>query len=179
MAKNFKLIGSLLLFILSLSVPAPSFGIDKESCIVQTAEQFLDVREATGKNDGPEVEMFLKSVGLGKGYSWCAAFVHYVLDQCGVKNTINAWSPTAHNAKNLVYWNGRQYSTPMPGDVFTIWSYSRKRIAHTGFVHSQTSDRFYTSIEGNTNDGGSFNGDGVYKRRRSYKQTYSITRWTK
>lgn len=179
MAKNFSFIGCLLLFVLSLFVPAPSLGLDQESCIVQTAEQYLDVREATGKNDGPEVEMFLKSVGLGKGYSWCAAFVHFVLDQCGIKNTINAWSPTAHNPKNIIYAKSKHYASVQPGDVFTIWSYSKKRIAHTGFVHSPACDRFYTSIEGNTNDGGSFNGDGVYKRRRSYKQTYSITRWIK
>lgn len=178
MAKNFKPIRCLLLFVLSLFIPSPSSGVDQDVCIVQSAEQYLYVREATGKNDGHEVEMFLKSVGLGKGYSWCAAFVHYILDQCGVNNTINAWSPTAHNPKNIIYSQGKKYSSTRPGDVFTIWSYSKKRIGHTGFVHSPYCERFYTTIEGNTNDGGSFNGDGVYKRRRSFKQTYSISRWT-
>lgn len=168
----------LFLFILSLSFCAPAPALAGGDCVVSCAEEFLHVREATGKNDGKEVEMFLASVGLSKGYSWCAAFVHFILKQCGIANTINAWSPTAHNARNLIYSEGKHHKEPLPGDVFTIWSVSLKRIGHTGFVHSRACERFYISIEGNTNDGGSFNGDGVYKRRRSFKQTYSISRWT-
>lgn len=63
------------------------------------------------------------------------------------------------------------------GDVFTIWNIKLKRIAHTGFFHRQINSTIYETVEGNTNDGGSREGDGVYKRRRSIHSTHSITRW--
>ena len=46
-----------------------------QSCIAETYTSQIGVREATGRNDGKQVELYLKSVGLGKGYAWCAAFV--------------------------------------------------------------------------------------------------------
>jgi len=33
----------------------------------------LNIRELTGKNDGPQVEAFLRSVDRKKGDAWCAA----------------------------------------------------------------------------------------------------------
>lgn len=41
----------------------------------------LRVREKTGKNDGVEVEMYLRSIGLGKGYAWCVAGQYWCEDQ--------------------------------------------------------------------------------------------------
>ncbi|MBM3449786.1 MAG: hypothetical protein FJX78_02155 [Armatimonadetes bacterium] len=34
------------------------------------------VREVGGPNQGPQVNEYLKSVGLGPGARWCAAFVY-------------------------------------------------------------------------------------------------------
>lgn len=137
----------------------------------------MGVREATGKNDGKAVEMYLRSVGLSKGYAWCAAFVHWCLDSAGVKNNITAWSPSAHNLKNII-WNGKQLlKSPLPGDVFTLYYPSLKRVGHTGFYHRTINSSIYESIEGNTNAFGSREGDGVYKKKRSFNATYSITRW--
>ncbi|HEY0843712.1 CHAP domain-containing protein [Methylotenera sp.] len=137
------------------------------------------MREATGNNDGAEVERYLMTVGLGKGYAWCAAFVHWALSACGVPNNITAWSPTAHNAKNVVYHRGMLHKDIKAADVFTIYSNGKKRISHTGFVHKYTGNGYYVSVEGNTNSGGSHDGDGVYRRIRSLSNTYSITRWIK
>jgi len=44
--------------------------------LCDTLQKQLYVREATGNNDGVEVERYLKSVGLIKGYSWCAAYTY-------------------------------------------------------------------------------------------------------
>jgi hypothetical protein len=121
--------------------------------------------------------MYLKYVGHKRGAPWCAAFVAWVLGQCGVKHTITAWSPTAHNSKNVIYTGGYMYREVKPCDVFTIYYQSKGRIGHTGFWYARVSGRFYDSVEGNTNEGGSREGDGVYMRRRSYRATYSITRW--
>ena len=51
---------------------------------LDTAKSYDYVVELTGRNDGKEVEMFLKSVGRNKGDSWCAAFVSYCLTVSGV-----------------------------------------------------------------------------------------------
>ena len=137
----------------------------------------VGVREATGNNDGPEVEMWLRHAKVPKGSPYCAAFVHFYLDACGVPNTITAWSPTAEN-KNALCWKlGRLLREPQQADVFTIWNVARGRIAHTGFYVRRINHSFFETIEGNTNPGGSRDGDGVYRRKRSYRQTYSISSW--
>jgi hypothetical protein len=137
----------------------------------------IGVREATGKNDGAQVEKYLKAVNLGKGYAWCAAFVRWSFDQVHVKTTITAWSPTAHNAKNVCYFKGKLLKEPRAGDVFTIYYASMKRIGHTGFYDSRQNQSIFRSVEGNTNGEGSREGDGVYAKYRSYKSVHSITRW--
>lgn len=51
---------------------------------LDTAKSYDYVVERTGRNDGKEVEMFLKSVGRTKGDAWCSAFVSYCLTVSGV-----------------------------------------------------------------------------------------------
>lgn len=158
-----------------VEAPASSLKLEKLQ-LVYTAQ--IGVREATGKNDGVQVEKYLRSVNLGKGYAWCAAFVHWCLVQAGYTNSITAWSPTAHNSKNVIYAEQRWYGSPRPGDVGTLYYPRLKRIAHTFFWDGRLNDKIYRSVEGNTNGAGSREGDGVYRKYRSYRATHSITRWT-
>lgn len=137
----------------------------------------IGVREATGNNDGKAVEMYLRATGLGKGFSWCAAFVRWTFDSARVKTSITAWSPTAHNDKNIVWFQRVMKKEPLSGDVFTLWFASKKRIAHTGFVDRRINGSVVQTVEGNTNDAGSREGDGVYMKKRSINSLYSITRW--
>lgn len=152
-------------------------GMDIRATVQRVYLSQVGVREKTGNNDGRAVEMYLRSVGLGKGYSWCAAFVHWSLDSGGLRNPITAWSPTAHNPTNPVWFQQKLKKEPLPGDVFTIWFASKKRIAHTGFFNRRINNSVFETVEGNTSEEGSREGDGVYKRRRSLNATYSITRW--
>jgi hypothetical protein len=147
------------------------------SCVINAITKEVGVKEKTGNNDGKRVEFYLHSVGLTKGASWCAAFVHCWLTHCGVANTITAWSPTAHNPNNICYFKGKTVKTPEPADVFTLYSITKRRIHHTGFFVRKINSHIYETIEGNTNNDGSANGDGVYRRKRSFHQTYSITSW--
>ena len=160
-----------MLFCCSYSECLSQISIDK------TYYSQVGVREATGKNDGKEVEMYLKSVKLGKGFPWCAAFVKWCFDQCGVKTTINAMALSAHRKDNLVYYKGSKIETPLPGDVFTLYYPNLGRIGHTGFFDKDVNGTIYRSVEGNTNGAGSREGNGVYVKYRSYKATYSISRW--
>ncbi|WP_109301013.1 CHAP domain-containing protein [Aquimarina sp. AU474] len=157
-----------------------NFGYAIQStCVKETYDDEIGVREATGNNDGKDVEKYLKSVDLGKGNAWCAAFVHWVFEQCGVENSINAWSPTAENKKNFV-WNKKQwYKKPKSGDVFCLYYSSKRRIGHTGFFDLMINSKIYQTVEGNTDATGGSEGDGVYRRKRSINSTYSISRWLK
>ena len=137
----------------------------------------VGVREATGKNDGPEVEMYLRVVNLGKGYSWCSAFVAWSLNEAEIPHRINAWSPTAENRSNIVYKAKRFISEPEPGDVFTIWYNNLNRIGHTGFYHDRQNESIIVTVEGNTNAQGSREGNGVWKKYRPLKSIHSISRW--
>lgn len=137
----------------------------------------IGVREATGKNDGPEVEMYLNHVGKSKGLAWCSAFVAWCLSEAEIKHTVNAWSPTSENRRSFVYRNQSFSKEPAPGDVFTIFYPRLKRVGHTGFYHANQNDFIIITVEGNTNEAGSREGDGVYKKYRSLRTIHSISRW--
>ena len=153
------------------------------SCIEQTMVKEVGVREATGNNDGKRVGEYQKTTNNKAGDSWCASFVKWCFNQCGISTPITGWSPSAENRKNLVYKNSRFYQEPKTGDVFTVYSVSKKRIVHTGFYYKFYNSRIYESIEGNTSPSAvlgsksDVNGNGVYKKLRSYQSTYSISRW--
>lgn len=145
----------------------------------QVYQSYLGVREKSGRNDGPEVEKFLKNVGLGPGYPWCAAFVKTCLLEAGIKSAsrINGMALSTENKSHFIYRARKHLGEPEPGDVFTIWYSSLGRIGHTGFFHKKINSSFFETVEGNTNDAGSREGDGVYRKKRSYNATYSISRW--
>ena len=162
-----------LLFILHLGTTCYS-----QSCLTKTYLSQVGVREKTGHNDGVEVEMYLKTTKLGPGYAWCSAFVKWCLIQCGVPNkTITAWAATAINHNNYVFRNQKFLQEMMPGDVFTIWSYKYNRVSHTGFGHQKLNAKIIRTVEGNTNDGGSTDGDGVYQRIRPLYSIHTLSRW--
>lgn len=144
----------------------------------------VGVTEATGNNDGKDVEKYLKSVGLKKGYAWCAAFVKWCFDQAKIPTKINGAAASAHNRDNLVWFNHKFIKDPQAGDCFTLWYTKLNRIGHTGFFHSKINSSVYDTYEGNTGEGGAIDvgtreGDGVYHKYRSFNATYSISRWKK
>lgn len=143
-----------------------------------TYEKEIGTRELTGKNDGKKVEQYLRNVNLGKGYSWCAAFVSWTYDQCGINNPRSAWAPAYFNKRNTIYQSGKHLTADLPntGDVFGIYFPNKKRIAHVGFVDSWGT-KYAITVEGNTNEAGSREGDGVYKKRRLLRQIYAVSRY--
>ncbi len=139
----------------------------------------LGVREATGNNDGVKVEEYLRTTGLGKGYPWCAAFVYWNFIQLGYTVDIEypAWTPSYFTEERVIYTRGEGFKCqPMPGDVIGIYFRSKGRIAHVGFIYEIT-DKYYITIEGNTNSAGSREGDGVMKKYRPKNTIYKISRF--
>lgn len=151
-------------------------SIQDQVAAVYTSQ--VGVRELTGHNDGVEVERYLISTGFTKGYAWCAAFVTWCFDEAGVDAIHSAWSPSWFPASKIVYVKGRsQNDTPHRADVFGVYYSNLKRIGHVGFIDSWTDTEYAITVEGNTNNGGSREGDGVYRKRRIKSNIYKVSRW--
>ena len=132
---------------------------------IEIAKSQLGVQEIPkGSNAGPDVEKYLKSVGLGKGYSWCMAFVYWCVLEASIK--IASSNPLKKTGGVLDQYNSRKNlvtKTPAAGDIF-IMDFG-KGVGHTGFVESVAGNIIHT-IEGNTNDDGSREGYEVCRRQR-------------
>jgi hypothetical protein len=164
-------------FLISLLFLVPLMETDAQSVREQVVHAYtaeIGVREATGHNDGEPVEKYLASTGLGKGYAWCAAFVNWVYQQNGIEGPKTpAWSPSWFpNSKKY----DSQKQIPQPGDLFGIYFRSKGRIAHVGFIDKWQGTTVLT-VEGNTNEAGSREGDGVYRKRRLARQIYKTANW--
>lgn len=155
---------------------AATVAVNARLCVCDGAAADVGVREASGRNDGPEVERYLAHVGLGPGYAWCAAFVSYHLDQCGVNNPRSAWSPAFASVADQVWTPRKASRSPRPGDVFSIYFPSLGRVGHVGLV-AGLDGNYINTIEGNTSGPGSRDGDGVYARRRQLSKVHAITNY--
>lgn len=126
-------------------------------------------------NAGPEVEIYLKSVGLTKGYSWCMAFVYWCT-QSACRQTTSK-NPLKKTGGVLDQYNSSPLlvrTTPEVGDIFIMDL--GKGLGHTGLVEKIVNNIIYT-IEGNTNDTGSREGYKVCRRKREIKTIKGFLRF--
>ena len=147
--------------------------------LVKVLASQINVREIWGDNRGPEVDKYLLSVGVKPPASWCGAFVGYNLTQLGVKNPNSAWSPNYALKQDIIWTPKQPRISPLPGDVPTFWHSSLGRVGHVGFYIKEDKSGFFITEEGNTNNNGSFNGDGVYFKKRDPAKIYAISRYIK
>lgn len=145
-----------------------------KSRLVEVAQSFVGTKEATGNNDGPQVEAFQKAVdGKAQGEPWCMAFVQFCVQQVDRESAIE-WDRDylADTESCLIAWNkspdeARSFA-PGPGKI-VIWAKDDgSGKGHTGIVTSVNDDGTLNTVEGNTSSGTGDprDGDGVYARRR-------------
>lgn len=139
--------------------------------LLNIARSQIGIREATGNNDGTQVEAYLKVTNLPKGNPWCAAFISWVYQKAGFEKPQTAWSPA-------LFPMARRTLNPQPADVLGIYSLKLKRIAHAGLVERRQ-DNWIIAIEGNTNADGVRDGDGVYRKWRHLKTIKYFANWQK
>lgn len=160
--------------------------------------QTRNVKEIpSGSNKGPEVEQYLKSVGLGAGQPWCQAYVYWALNELSKKMGISNPAPKSGSVKG--HWDdtpqenritvAQAKSNPSlvrPGMVFVLerntpWSQGGYQ-GHTGIILTVDPDkRTYTSIEGNTDEKATGEGNkvGVNTRSIDDKSTIGFVDWFK
>lgn len=138
----------------------------------------IGVREKNNSNDGIRVEEYQAYTGNRKGDAWCASFVCWALSKADIVNPRSGWSPHLFPESKLVWKNGRNTNKepPQQGDIFGIWFKNKGRIAHCGFVDDWGTSQVIT-VEGNTNEAGSREGDGVYRKRRLKNSLHAVANW--
>lgn len=140
------------------------------TCVSETYTGEIGVREELGHNDGLAIRAYLRVTGFDYPVPWCAAFVSWVLTECGVNNVASAWSPSWFPREKLV-------TNPRKGDVFGLYYARKGRVAHVGFIDEWPDGDYCITVEGNTNMAGSREGDGVYRKRRLKRQVNKVSRW--
>jgi hypothetical protein len=154
--------------------------------------QYLGVQESAGPNDGPvltAIRACLMPPGTGP-CSWCALFVAWCLCRAygpvsqidyrrWLRSILEFWAaPGESGAPGTWYpescqswWEWAMFRRmivdhPQPGDV-VIFLDEHRHAHHMGFVTATHPENEFDTLEGNTNAGGSINGDGVYRRTRT------------
>jgi peptidoglycan hydrolase-like protein with peptidoglycan-binding domain len=155
-------------------VDQPPAGILAAALDVALSQE--GIRE-TARNRGPEIDEYISRVGLKpeRAYSWCQAFVYWCFDEAARKTT--SANPCVKTAGVLDHWakspvTARLYaerafddpSLIRPGAIFVV-DHGAGR-GHTGIVTTIVDGQVGT-IEGNTNEAGSREGDGVYRKVRT------------
>lgn len=144
--------------------------------VIKNAEYYLFVREIT-QNRSVEIDSFNTAVNVKKGSPWCASFVSYVFNNQNIINPNSAWSPNFALKPDRI-WDKNIKNKIKPGDVVTFYYTNLGRVGHVGIIY-KIDDKYIYTIEGNTNSGGSREGDGVYKKKRELRKVYAITRYYK
>ena len=152
--------------------------------LIAIARSYLGIHEV-GVNDGEFVRMFQSAIGKAEGEPWCISFIQYcvkmVEDICenvfdhamidGNLKLLQSINPLAclietEHALTLYKTALHRKTRAEPG-LIAVWQNGDTSSGHGGIVESVTDDGF-TTIEGNTNESGSREGDGVYRKKCTY-----------
>jgi len=145
-------------------VPVPNRGA---AAVVRAAQAEIGVREF-GENAGPRVDEYNRYTGV-KDAAWCASFASFCFYKAGFAQPRTAWSPALFPRERCI-------AEVAPGHVLGIYYSSKGRIAHCGIVIKPDGDWVF-SIEGNTNNSGSREGDGVYAKKRHRRTITKYADW--
>ena len=143
---------------------------------------YIGIKEATGRNDGKQVNAFQVATGNKTGDAWCASFVAYCLKSVGIKITGNgaarSWFDNRHTVWRLSEHGAKRFHELAAYRANTGGLYFAKlgRIAHIFFIHNLKDDKVIT-VEGNTSNQLSREGNGCFQCIRKIKQIHSVSNW--
>jgi len=145
---------------------------------LQAALSQVGVREIGGRNRGPQVDQYLAAVGTPPGLSWCMAFCCWAFKDGA--NSRHVENPVVMTAGVHRHWRQAPDEIKVasdaalddlrnikPGMIYLIDHGFGK--GHCGLVVTAEPDGIH-GVEGNTNERGSREGDGVYRKIRSYSE---------
>lgn len=166
------------------TVPSVMNGISAPTSLLKAAldiaiSQIGVMESPRGSNRGPQVDEYLRSVGLdpeGNHYAWCMAFVYWSYNKAATE--LNRSNPLVKTAGCLYHWNNavkkgarritREQAMDNPGLIKPGHIFIMDHgggAGHTGLVERVEGGRIIT-VEGNTGPDGTREGIGVYRRTR-------------
>ena len=176
-------LGRLHALLLTVGVLIPDGrAITVQEAIVARAVAYDGVREV-GENWGPDVSCFLANVSIHVPAAWCGGYAYTLRKESMGEPPGDpkryAWVPSWLTSGNTV-WLRSSGQRPDPGtvqvgDVVLLWYVKLKRHGHIGTVIEVRKDGVVAS-EGNTNQAGSRQGQGVYQHFRSFDIIHTIVR---
>ena len=146
--------------------------LNKSYCILR---QQVGVKEKTGHNDGKQIAVYLKSVGINYPAAYCAAGQYWCFyEACIYFNYSTDEIPIPRSGMaNAAYDYARRYGKrtgyiPQKHDLI-VWRNSKgfghiERVVYTGQVGWVITIGFNTS---NGQSGSQYEGNGVFKRKRN------------
>lgn len=137
----------------------------------------VGVTEKTGKNDGPQVESYLKVVGLPKGYPYCAAGISWSFWCTAIDLKQNRkFIPFPLTASSQIVYdysrkNGKEAIDQKSAKYdFFVWRKKDSYGGHIAWIDSVQQKGWVRTLEFNTsagNAGSQRDGGGVYMKRRN------------
>jgi hypothetical protein len=144
---------------------------------------FVGVRE-TGSNKGPWVEAFQRLAGITAGADpWCMAIINASAERAaarlGVRSPLENMRLQGYVPCLVETFPHVSLEDALPGDILAVWNSSKGRHAHVAMIECRMVERNVRTVEGNTNEAGSREGDGVYRKVRTVGPKDVIVRWTR
>lgn len=143
---------------------------------------YIGVKEASGHNDGKQVNEFQRATGNHTGDAWCASFVAYCLKMVGINITGNGMARSWFDKRHTVYARDKDgvkrfYELAgYRGNTAGLYFANKGAIAHILFIQDIKDDKIIT-VEGNTNNQLSREGNGCFQCIRKIKQIHSVSNW--
>lgn len=142
--------------------------------VLQVAVSQIGVmEEPVGSNNGTMVNKYQDAAGSPHGQAWCMAFIYYCFKEAAT--ALGRSNPAVKTGSVMDHWNRatckkitaarakQNTSLVLPGQVFIISTGGGH--GHTGLIEA-VDGGLLTTIEGNTNDDGSREGIGVFRRKK-------------
>lgn len=149
--------------------------------VATIAESKVGLRESGGANQGSQIQEFFNADSYDpngskpgdSGYAWCAAFVCRIVQLAMEKSgkTFTFQRPTTPGAWDFINWSLAQdnstWTKRNPGSDIQRGDLIVYTFSHIGIATSGVdSGGYFATVEGNTNQAGSREGDGVYRKAR-------------
>ncbi|WP_216726079.1 hypothetical protein [Hymenobacter siberiensis] len=181
-----------LLGLLTAAAPAPpSRAVQRANAarVLAWSQRQLGVREATGRNDGPMMDAWLRLVGSPRFSPWCGAYQGAgqqasALPMPAGAGAARSW--TLPQSARTYYLRGLRGSVDslQPGHQVTFYYPNLGRIGHVGRALSPTRAllrgrpaRGWVVNEGNTGSGGGREGAGVHNITHAASDIYGAANW--
>lgn len=147
---------------------------DARLLMTEAVKVCVGIREKTGNNDGPMVELIQETIGSHSREAWCMALVQTMIAYAELKTGLI--SPIYASEHCMTTWREtpayqRVKIMPLPGAI-VIWKHGNTDNGHTGIVLG-CDDKKFQAVEGNTTYGTNLKGEvirdggGVYYTVRS------------